>query len=320
MNTIIGCGIIGFGGIAGVHLEAIQRVPDLRVVGVHDIDPEALQRGAAAAQCSAHPDLAGLLTRDDIQCVIVATPPSSHSSCTLQALQHGLHVLCEKPVALNATEAGFMATQAAAAGVRMIPAFCHRHAASTVCMRRMINEGAIGEPLLVRNQFWGPAKSLLNRWYTRPTVSGGGVVMDTLVHSIDLFHALAGYADQVTASTSTAGFGIDVEDSAVITLRSARGVLGSLTASWALANGRADLAVYGTGGSLSFDYSHPDRVIWQKEDGSTTEIAVENASERFANQLRHFAALVRGESTEPLVTERDAIESMRVVDQVYNRA
>ena len=46
--------------------------------------------------------------------------------------------------------------RAAAAGVRMIPGFCHRHAASTVCMRRMISEGAIGEPLLVRNQFWGP--------------------------------------------------------------------------------------------------------------------------------------------------------------------
>ncbi|PKO17954.1 hypothetical protein CVU37_06375 [candidate division BRC1 bacterium HGW-BRC1-1] len=319
MNTTIGCGIIGYGGIAAVHLEAIQRVPGMSVVGVHDIDPEALQRGATAANCTAHPDLSGLLTRDDIQCVIVATPPSSHSSCTLQALQHGLHVLCEKPVAMNAKEAIFMLAQAAAAGVRLIPGFCHRHAASTVCMRRMISEGAIGEPLFVHNQFWGPAKSLLNRWYTRPEVSGGGVVMDTLVHSIDLFHALVGYAAQVTSSTTSAGFGINVEDSALITLHSESGVLGSLAASWAVANGRADLAVYGTGGSLSFDYSHPDRVIWQKEDNSSTEITVENAGERFANQLRHFSALVRGEAVESLVTERDAIESMRVVDQVYQQ-
>jgi predicted dehydrogenase len=319
MAMQLGCGIIGCGGIAAMHADAIGKTPGVRIVAVHDVNADALRRSADAAGCPGYASLDEMLGAEGLDFVIVATPPAFHAECALKAIDRGLHVLCEKPVAMNLAEAEEMVSRAAAKGVRFIPAFCHRHAASTKTMRAMIADGSIGDLLLVRNQFQGRAVRLLDLWFTKKHLSGGGVVMDTLVHSIDLFHSLAGYTASTAAGLASKGFGLDVEDTAALTLVSESGAVGTLTGSWAVGSGRADIEVFGSSGSLLFDYFLPDRLVWQKEDDTRETITVENAGERFVNQMRHFADLVGGTLADPLVTERDTLESMRVVDMVYGR-
>jgi UDP-N-acetylglucosamine 3-dehydrogenase len=319
MAKELGCGIIGCGGIAAMHADAISKTPGVRIVAVHDVNAEARLRGAETSGCPGFSDLDEMLGVAGMDFVIVATPPAFHAQCAIRAIERGLHVLCEKPVAMNLAEAEQMVARAGAKGVRLIPAFCHRHAASTKTMRAMIADGSIGDLLLVRNQFQGRALQLLDTWFTRRELSGGGVVMDTLVHSIDLFHSLAGYTASAGAAMASKGFGLEVEDTAVLTLVSESGAVGTLTGSWAVGSGRAEIEVFGSKGSLLFDYFLPDRVVWQKEDGTREAIGVENAGERFVNQMRHLAGLLGGTVAEPLVGERDAVESMRVVDMVYGR-
>ena len=124
----IGIGIIGCGGITlQNHLPGLALCPEAQVVALCDNDPAVLQRASQQSGIEAtSTDYRELLKRDDINAVIIATPNVVHAPIALAAIAAGKHVLCEKPIAMNTTEAMQMYQAAEQAGVRHMTAFTYR--------------------------------------------------------------------------------------------------------------------------------------------------------------------------------------------------
>lgn len=182
--------IIGTGAISGTHIQTIERLTGSENMEVHvsDINPEALARTQEKyPRVKIYSDTAGMLANpareDDI--VVVSTPPISHCSLTLQALESGRHVLCEKPFAMNQNEALAMLKKAqemdrllGCCSVRFIG---HR---ATETMKSWLNEGKLGEVYSVNwhTRGQGSREGIVvnpdSAWRAERRKGGGGVIMD----------------------------------------------------------------------------------------------------------------------------------------------
>src|SRR6186713_1716698 len=97
-------GLIGCGEIGRLRASAIQRSPDMRLCAVSDVDLPRASAIAKPLNAAVDQDWRALLRRKEVDAVIVSTPPWLHAEITIEALRHGKHVICEKPLARNIEE------------------------------------------------------------------------------------------------------------------------------------------------------------------------------------------------------------------------
>jgi predicted dehydrogenase len=245
-------GIAGTGMIAREFARDLALVPDAELVAVGS-------RGAASAAAFGdefgvprrHGSYEALAHDPDVDLVYVASPHPAHLAHTLLFLGAGKHVLCEKPLALNAAEAGEMAAAAAAAGRLLMEAVWSRFTPGYRALLDLIERGEIGDVLLVEAEFgfrapFDPAHRLFD-----PAL-GGGSMLDIGIYPVQLAHLLLGAPDGVTAAGIVGATGVD--EHVVAVLRYDAGALAVATSSL-----RADLPgaarITGTRGSLTFPSS-----------------------------------------------------------------
>lgn len=315
-------GVVGCGGIGGAHLRAYADA-GTPAVAVTDVDADRAAAVAVEHGVTAYPDLPALLGAVDA--VSIGTPPSAHAEAAIAALEAGVAVLCEKPMAISVAECEQMLAVAARTGTLLMVGFCHRYQPEIEAMREAIARGDIGAPLAFRNRFAGPLTGVENRWFSRRAISGGGVLMDTCAHSVDLFRYLVGEVADVRALTATTatslGPALEVEDTTVLSLRAESGVLGVIEASWRTRPGEAVVHVEGTDGALIMDYQSL-QLTRRGPDGAVAAVDVSPngaISNRFTRQAAHFLACVRGEE-KPRVTGEDGAAAMRVLAAAYESA
>src|SRR5205807_7388205 len=131
--------------------------------------------------------------------VDICTPPAFHAPVALAAIERGLPVISEKPLARNPIEARAVVEAARGHGVPLMTAFCHRFHEPIVRVRRLIDEGSLGRVVMFRNRFGAKFPNIAERWFSKAEVAGGGVLMDTSIHSVDLFRPLVGEVRNVTS-------------------------------------------------------------------------------------------------------------------------
>lgn len=206
MSKKLKIGIIGSGGIAqGCHIPGYNSVPDLcEVVAVCDVNPEVAK---AAAEKFGIPqtfsDYRTLLAEKEIDAVSVATPNAFHVEPTVDALAAGKHVLCEKPLAMNAAEAKEMCRAARKSGKILQVALQTRFSGATKFVKDYIDKGHMGHIYFAR------AQALRRRgvpaWgvFIDKEKQGGGPLIDIGVHILDMTLFLMGYPKPVTAVGKT---------------------------------------------------------------------------------------------------------------------
>ena len=149
MEKIIRVGIIGCGGIAnGKHMPALKQVPDCEMVAFCDIVPERAEKAAkdfGAPGARVYTDYKELLSDASIDVVHVCTPNRSHSFITVDALEAGKHVMCEKPMAINSAEAKKMLDAAKRTGKKLSIGYQSRFRDDAQYMKREAEEGTFGE-------------------------------------------------------------------------------------------------------------------------------------------------------------------------------
>ena len=151
----------------------------------------------------------------------------------------------------------------------------------------------------------------------RIAIAGGGVIMDTSVHSIDLFRCLVGDVKSISARTLRFNPEMSVEDAAILLLESIGGVIGSIEGSWATPGSANVIEVYGHNGAAFVDYLGGFRYF--------TEAAGEWMSpqmtkpSRFLLQMEHFLDCVRS-GGQPRVTGEDGLAAMKIVEAAYRSA
>jgi predicted dehydrogenase len=309
-------GIIGSGGMGHAHANAYSGDARARIVAVADTDKARARALGEKAGAKAYSDLARMLGKERLDAASVCTPPAGHLQATLAALDAGCHVLCEKPMALNAAQAERMVKRAAARRRLLIAAFCHRFHEPNLVAKRLIGEGRIGKVLQFRNRFAGMIP-MEGKWFSDPKVAGGGAIIDTSIHSIDLFRYLVGDAVSVSARLATMIQPIKVEDSSMLLLQTADGAIGSIEACWSSPVSGAMIEIYGSQGTLIVDYETGLRYrttamkAWRRPKLT--------GPDRFTAQARHFLDCVLGER-DPIVTGRDGWMAARIADAAYASA
>lgn len=314
-------GVVGVGGIGRTHLRAYAEAGN-PAVAVTDVDHERAKAAAAESGAAAYPDLTSMLEQAGLDAVSVCTPPAGHRPAALAALERRVAVLCEKPMGLSGSECAELTEAADRAGVVLTVGHCHRFQPQVEALREAVRTGMIGTVLTFRNRFSGLLAGVEATWFSDPAVAGGGVLMDTCVHSVDLFRYLVGEVAQVRALTATTatslGPALPVEDTAILTLRSEAGVIGSIEASWRTRPGEATITLQGTDGVLHLDYATMVLTRTGSEGGDPERLAV-TAGDRFTRQAVHFLDCVRAAAT-PRVSAADGAAAIAILEAAYRSA
>lgn len=328
-------GLIGCGGIANAHAGAASALPSVQITAV--VDPVEASRRAFAEKTGARAfssidtllsaRAAGTLGLD---AVVLCVPPSGRIPLVEAALNAGLAVLAEKPLAHTVSEASALVALAEGHAERLTAvAYCHRFTPALVEMKRLLHAGKVGTPVRFENHFacWHP--TLVGKWMSDPTVSGGGSLVDTGCHSLDLLGFLVGGIDRVAVRATSLHHGWDGRgDTNATMLVDARlgdaRFAGIINSGWCEAD-RFTVSITGTHGTLAYDFiEHPEVLRFtpsHAEGGQPEAITVENHDVRFTRQLAAFAAAVAGgQSSHGLASFGEAAGVARLVQDAYAAA
>ena len=182
--------VVGLGRMGRFHLDVLDGVDTIDVVALAEPSEGALAAAADSRPSAvAYREVAAALGHPDLEACIVASPTVTHTAVVEAALGAGLHVLCEKPLALDPTEADRLGRMAEAVGLVLQVGFWRRFSPPWSAAKTAIDRGQIGRPLFVRLAQWdadAPPASFCD-----PAVSGG-LAIDCGVHEYDLAEWLTG--------------------------------------------------------------------------------------------------------------------------------
>jgi predicted dehydrogenase len=228
--------LIGAGGIGSLRAWAVSQTPDLVLTAVVDLDPGRREQVASRYNARAVDDFGQVVHGEDIDVVLVSTPPNLHASMAIAALQAGKHVLCEKPLATNVEDARQMCAIAEEKAVFLKTGFNHRYFPCMAFARRLIDSGQIGEPIHVKAcAGHAGGEEFGHDWVHDATVTGGGSLVDNGIHILDLVRFFLGDDEPVAARGYTANLiwpFENAEDNAFALLRTRQGKIVHLHASW----------------------------------------------------------------------------------------
>ena len=213
--------IVGWGDVATVHREAIEAIDGVELVGIVDVDPD--RRAAATGQTGApaFATITELVEAVSPDVVHVTTPHHQHISATLEALGLGVHVIQEKPLAAHLDDAQRLLDFEAPAGVKVGICFQNRYNVSSVELRRLIDSGELGaikgayaSVVWTRSADYYKAKP----WRATQAESGGGLLINQAIHTLDLVQWLVGDVTGVSGRVAAHKFAdvTEVEDTAEI--------------------------------------------------------------------------------------------------------
>ncbi len=235
ISSPLGVAVIGPGKVAHTHAQAVQSIPQARLVAIGGRDPGRTQAFADQYHARAYTDIHALAADPEVHAVILCTPHPAHAHDAIVAAEAGVHVLVEKPMATTVADCNRMLAAAQAGGVRLSVISQRRWYASVQRVRQAIDDGKIGKPILglVTVLGWrGPEYYAMDAWRGTWDGEGGGVMVNQTSHQLDLFQWLMGPIDELFAFWANLNHPyIEVEDTAVAVLRFRSGALGNIVVS-----------------------------------------------------------------------------------------
>ena len=327
-------GLIGCGAIGRLRAAALKRCSLGHLAVVSDIDHRAAEILARESGSLVENNWRAMLRRDDIDAVIVSTPPSLHAEMSIEALNRGKHVLCEKPLARTPDECQNIVAAAQATGFFLATGFNYRFYPSIEKARELVDAGVIGELDHVRSYSGYSATDHNHDWLHDAEMMGGGALRDNGIHLIDLTRYFLGEIDEVKGFASNSVWGFrGCEDNGFAVLRSRTGRIATLHASWTEWRGyRFLVEIYGTLGCIrAWCFPMLTRLTWAKERGQPTHrklylfpmthiwehlrsyqwVVIQS----FVRELNAFSRAVRGKQ-EILATGYDGLRAVEIAHAI----
>ena len=316
-------GILGAAAIAPqAIIEPARRRDDVTVHAVASRRP-----GVAADYAKKHRIATGydgyeaLLADPEVDIVYNALPPSEHAQWSIAALRAGKHVLCEKPFAMNALEAGEMVAAAEASRRHLVEAFHDRHHPVFGHLMSLKAAGALGRIKTVKAEFavtipFDP-KSIRH-----DPAAGGGALMDLGCYPVHWVRSFLGEEPDMVVAASATRNPLGVDESITATLRFPSGILADVSCGMAKGTPfRALLTVQCEHGSVEIEnpvLPHRGHSIRERLDGGLRHHTVAGATS-YDYQLQALLDVVDGRAA-PLTGGADAVGNMRVIDAIYAKA
>ncbi len=314
----LGWGLIGASTIARQYMiPAINAQADSCVVAVMSRSAERARRYADDHGIARSYDaVEALLDDPEVDVIYISTTNERHKAETLAAARAGKHVLCEKPLALTLDDALEMTAACREAGVVMGTNHHLRNAVTHRTLRRLINEGAIGQPLAacVFHAVYLPPH--LQTWRIKAPETGAGVILDITVHDTDtLRFVLDDEVESVTAISARQGLAEgDLEDAVMGVMQFRSGVLAQFHDAFTIKHTGTGLQVHGTEGSLLAEdvmTQRPIGRIYLRRQDQVEEVDLGPPEDLYTRAVGLFNAATRGDA-QPAATGNDGVRSLAV--------
>lgn len=315
-------GVVGCGAISTIfQIPALQRVPRAALTALVDVDGAWAKTVAGKTGApESYGDYRELVGRVDA--ALVATPNTTHADIACFLLEHGIHVLCEKPLATTSADVERMLAAAQASGARLMAAHCLRFSPNLARMHDLIRDGLIGEVQSINAAIGGLYDAGPQRTDFRKTrsLSGGGVLIDLGVHLIDLAIWMAGGRPASIDYAAKSVPGWEVESDVELSLAFDGAARADITASFSR---QVDptFTVNGSRGWLRTSLYAPTAVTFFSEEaricrhGGAQQIMLD-ATSMYEAQIDHFCQAVTA-SAPFLVADEEMRASMDVVERCY---
>jgi len=222
---IIGCGLMG-----NMHLSAYKKNPDVEIAAYVDTDIEKAKHKSLRVKGNVYTSHKEMFAQEKLDGVSICTVPSTHRDIVLDALDSGVNVLCEKPLAVSVQEAQEMTDKANENNKLLLTAFKFRFFEEVQQAKDLLNKGCLGKITRFRLMFGGYL-DMTGSWYADKNISGGGIIMDNGPHAIDLIRYLMGDFKEVSAQFNQFQK-LNVEDTASLNIVLKDGVMGTIDMSW----------------------------------------------------------------------------------------
>jgi len=331
-------GVIGL-GIGRHHIQGYRKHPGAFIAAVADTNSDRAAAIAGEFDIPAHySDPLEMLRREKLDIVSICTPNKFHKPLTIAALESGCHVLCEKPMAMNADEAREMIAAAEKAGLRIMINFSYRFTDQSAALKSQVDMGTLGDVYYGRT-VWHRRRGMpgFGGWFGEKSLSGGGPLIDLGVHRLDLALWLMGNPepDWVLGSTynhiaseraKREGKSFTVEDLAAGFIRFKNGASLSIEASWAANIKEAELMetrLLGTRAGLvqrNRDEGYEfEAEIFLESGGSHFNMNLNTAEGGTMPAMWHFTEAILNNSPHS-PTGAEGLRIMEILDALYRSA
>ncbi len=322
---VLGTGII----IRDYHLQTLRNNPRAEVVAAGNLHGESLQRLARDFGIpKAYTNFAAMAADPTIDAVVIGLPNYLHAPVTIQMLEAGKHVLCEKPMAMSVAEAQQMLDAARRTGRKLMIAHMWRFDREIRWLRDLVASGALGKVFKVKSHaIWLYEGPRPDSWFVRRNLAGGGALADMGVHSIDTLRFVLGGArpTKVFANVGTHFADIELEDTATLLLEFEGGIVGVIESGWyhLYADGLEGYTqVYGTRGyarALPSEFHSFTQGVWGVTYPKMPPRKQQCDLPMYQAQMDAFLDCILHD-TAPTPSGEDGLWAMRVLEAAYRSA
>jgi UDP-N-acetyl-2-amino-2-deoxyglucuronate dehydrogenase len=337
-----GFGIIGCGMIAEFHTRAINDIPSASVVAAFSRTRTNAEKiaGMAKGECQIHDDLEEMLAQPGLDVVCICTPSGAHLEPAALSARAGKHVVVEKPLEITLPRCDAIIEACDSAGVRLCTIFPSRFTPANVRLKEAIDTGRFGRLTLGDTYVkWWRTQQYYDSggWRGTWNLDGGGALMNQAIHNVDLLYWLMGDVESIVAQTATLAHSrIEVEDTAVASLRFKNGALGAIEAATSAYPGLLKRTeIHGDRGSARVEQD--DITLWefQEKVPSDNEVFASMAAQtgfkagasdpRGITHIGHREQLIDflqaiDQAREPLVDGREGRKSVEIIRAIYRSA
>lgn len=325
--------IIGCGRISPNHLDAIKNAPHAELVAVCDIIEEKAKKTALENGLDKwYTDAKTMLESEKIDVCCILTPSGMHCECVCLCAEHGVNVLCEKPLEVTKEKMQKMIDCCHENNVKLGCIFQRRTYDGVIKSKEAIEKGYLGKVTLAdaslkyyRDQEYYDS----GEWRATWELDGGGALMNQGVHGVDMLSYVMGGVHSVNAICENLVWDIDVEDTAVVTVKFKNGAIGVIQAATTVYPGLDTvLSFHGSEGSVSF--GDESLLIWNLKNkdieapvicGSMGGQNCQYSSTNYGHiTLVEDMALSIIEDRDPMITGEEAKKSVEIILAIYESA
>lgn len=323
-------GIVGCGRISNNHFKAIGTFSDdFELVAVCDTDEQALSALELPDEVNKYRGLNGMLASENLDVITICTPSGLHAEQTVLAAKHGMHIICEKPMATKYLDGLRMVKACDEANVRLFVVKQNRLNPTLQLLKSAVSDGRFGSIKLVQiNVFWARPQEYYDHgmgW--RGTWEfDGGAFMNQASHYVDLADWLIGPVEQVQAFTSTTRR-IEAEDTGVLNLKWRNGALGSMAVTMLTypKNLEGSITILGETGTVKVGGLAVNEIqTWEFSDERNYDARVKDASYETTSvygfghprYYENVISVLRG-NMEPETDGREGLKSLELLTATY---
>jgi UDP-N-acetylglucosamine 3-dehydrogenase len=246
--------VIGVGAMGRNHARVYSELPGVELVGVSDVKEETMQAVAKRYGTFSYVDYVRMLDELQPDAVSIAVPTAEHRAVALRVIEHGIHLLVEKPIAASVTEGRDIIAAAQQAGVRLMVGHIERFNPAVIELKKRLAAGELGRMFQIDARRQGPFPIRVN---------DVGVVIDLAVHDLDVMRYISGAEVTRVYAETERRVHSQHEDLLTGLIRFADGTVGTLTINWLTPTKIRELYVTGERGMFRVDYLTQDLYFYE---------------------------------------------------------